>query len=163
MTMNQATCSACGKSCEVPFKPTGDRPVYCRDCFGQQGGRDGGRPSRFDGAREERPRFSDKQMHDAVCVSCGSDCQVPFRPVAGKPVYCKNCFDKGGSGKKDSQDSGAVAQQLAMVNAKLDKLMTLLTSHTSEKKSDAPAVQEEVAVEAVVMAKKKRKAKKKSA
>jgi len=25
--------SACGKECEVPFKPTEGRPVYCRDCL----------------------------------------------------------------------------------------------------------------------------------
>ena len=29
----RAVCSQCGKECEIPFKPTGDRPVYCRDCF----------------------------------------------------------------------------------------------------------------------------------
>lgn len=29
----QAVCAECGKACEVPFKPTGDRPVYCKDCF----------------------------------------------------------------------------------------------------------------------------------
>jgi CxxC-x17-CxxC domain-containing protein len=31
--MHQAKCSDCGKDCEVPFKPTEGRPVYCRDCF----------------------------------------------------------------------------------------------------------------------------------
>ncbi len=31
--MHKAVCSECGKECEVPFKPSGDRPVYCRDCF----------------------------------------------------------------------------------------------------------------------------------
>ena len=31
--MFKATCSNCGKECEVPFKPTGSKPVYCRDCF----------------------------------------------------------------------------------------------------------------------------------
>jgi CxxC-x17-CxxC domain-containing protein len=30
---NEAICSECGKKCELPFKPTGDRPVYCRECF----------------------------------------------------------------------------------------------------------------------------------
>jgi CxxC-x17-CxxC domain-containing protein len=29
----KATCSDCGKECEVPFKPTSGRPVYCKDCF----------------------------------------------------------------------------------------------------------------------------------
>ena len=31
--MHKATCSECGKECEVPFKPTEGKPVYCRDCF----------------------------------------------------------------------------------------------------------------------------------
>ena len=28
-------CAKCGKQTEVPFKPSGDRPVYCRDCYMQ--------------------------------------------------------------------------------------------------------------------------------
>ncbi|NOZ80628.1 MAG: DNA-directed RNA polymerase [DPANN group archaeon] len=31
--MHKAVCADCGNECEVPFKPSGDRPVYCRDCF----------------------------------------------------------------------------------------------------------------------------------
>lgn len=26
-------CDKCGKRCAVPFKPTGNKPVYCSDCF----------------------------------------------------------------------------------------------------------------------------------
>lgn len=33
MTMHPAICSSCQKACEVPFRPTGEKPVYCRDCF----------------------------------------------------------------------------------------------------------------------------------
>lgn len=29
----QATCADCLKTCEVPFKPSGDRPVYCPGCW----------------------------------------------------------------------------------------------------------------------------------
>jgi CxxC-x17-CxxC domain-containing protein len=29
----KATCSECNKACDVPFRPTKDKPVYCRDCF----------------------------------------------------------------------------------------------------------------------------------
>ena len=36
--MHPVTCSNCGKETEVPFKPRGDRPVYCSDCFSQQRG-----------------------------------------------------------------------------------------------------------------------------
>jgi CxxC-x17-CxxC domain-containing protein len=30
---HKATCADCGKECEVPFKPTADRPVYCTECW----------------------------------------------------------------------------------------------------------------------------------
>ena len=31
--MFPAVCAECGKSTTVPFQPSGDKPVYCRDCF----------------------------------------------------------------------------------------------------------------------------------
>jgi len=31
--LHQATCDKCGKTCDLPFKPTGGKPVYCRSCF----------------------------------------------------------------------------------------------------------------------------------
>jgi CxxC-x17-CxxC domain-containing protein len=34
--MHPATCAQCGKETEVPFRPTGSRPVYCSDCFSKQ-------------------------------------------------------------------------------------------------------------------------------
>jgi len=34
--MFPATCAQCGKQTEVPFKPSGSRPVYCRECFQAQ-------------------------------------------------------------------------------------------------------------------------------
>jgi len=36
--MHEATCDKCGKNCEVPFRPTGDKPVLCSDCFRKEGG-----------------------------------------------------------------------------------------------------------------------------
>jgi len=33
--MHPATCAECGKETQVPFRPSGDRPVYCSDCFSQ--------------------------------------------------------------------------------------------------------------------------------
>lgn len=42
--MHSATCASCGKQCQVPFQPTGDKPVYCSDCFQSQRSR---RPSRW--------------------------------------------------------------------------------------------------------------------
>ena len=39
--MHKAVCADCKKECEVPFKPSGDRPVYCKECFGKR--KDSGR------------------------------------------------------------------------------------------------------------------------
>jgi CxxC-x17-CxxC domain-containing protein len=44
----------------------------------------GGRP-RNDGPRE---------MHDVKCSECGKDTQVPFKPTEGRPVYCRECYEK---------------------------------------------------------------------
>ncbi len=39
--MHKATCTECGKECEVPFKPSNDaegnpRPVYCKECYAKK-------------------------------------------------------------------------------------------------------------------------------
>ncbi|HDN83858.1 MAG TPA: DNA-directed RNA polymerase [Candidatus Altiarchaeales archaeon] len=31
--MYKIICSECGAEAEVPFKPDGRRPVYCRECY----------------------------------------------------------------------------------------------------------------------------------
>ena len=31
--MFSATCSSCGREAQVPFRPSGAKPVYCSDCF----------------------------------------------------------------------------------------------------------------------------------
>ncbi|HWG92466.1 MAG TPA: CxxC-x17-CxxC domain-containing protein [Candidatus Thermoplasmatota archaeon] len=33
-------------------------------------------------------------MHEATCADCGQQTTVPFKPTAGRPVYCRNCFQK---------------------------------------------------------------------
>ena len=34
--MFSATCSSCGREAQVPFRPSGAKPVYCSDCFTTQ-------------------------------------------------------------------------------------------------------------------------------
>lgn len=46
VVMNDAICAECGKPCQVPFRPSGDKPVYCKNCFDKRGGgREAGRIS----------------------------------------------------------------------------------------------------------------------
>ncbi|MFW5846850.1 MAG: CxxC-x17-CxxC domain-containing protein [Nanoarchaeota archaeon] len=101
--MHKATCTDCGKQCEVPFKPTPGKPVRCSDCFkkssprrnnfggnrGNNRGRFGGGNRRFGNNRNNR----DREMHKATCADCGKECEVPFKPTSGKPVYCRDCYN----------------------------------------------------------------------
>jgi CxxC-x17-CxxC domain-containing protein len=44
--MSDATCAECGKTCQVPFKPDGSRPVYCSDCYQKHKPASSSRPPR---------------------------------------------------------------------------------------------------------------------
>ena len=61
-----AICSECQKKCEVPFRPTGEKPVYCRECFDKQRGHNSGgdfRPQRE--YQSEQPKtLSDSGIND---------------------------------------------------------------------------------------------------
>lgn len=35
-----------------------------------------------------------RQMYPAVCAECGKECEVPFEPREGRPVYCGECYSK---------------------------------------------------------------------
>lgn len=41
-----------------------------------------------------RGNFGPREMHKAVCADCGQECEVPFKPTEGKPVYCRDCYQK---------------------------------------------------------------------
>jgi CxxC-x17-CxxC domain-containing protein len=38
--------------------------------------------------------MSQKTMFEIKCSECGKPATVPFKPTAGKPVYCKSCYAK---------------------------------------------------------------------
>jgi len=50
-----AVCAKCGKACQVPFRPSGSKPVLCSDCFRQRGdARDSPRQSSSTGISHEQ-------------------------------------------------------------------------------------------------------------
>jgi len=38
--------------------------------------------------------FGPREMHKATCSECGKETEVPFKPTEGKPVYCRECYQK---------------------------------------------------------------------
>ncbi len=65
--MHQAVCDQCGKSCELPFHPTGDKPVYCSICFDSKrktgGGGDRFSKNKFSGQKTD---FGSKGSNDEL-------------------------------------------------------------------------------------------------
>lgn len=86
---------------------------------------------------------AEREMFQATCAACHEACEVPFRPSGGKPVYCKNCFDR--SGRDEGRNEGRnftrpdrgpreshahhddIRQQLEQLNKKMDRLIELMT------------------------------------
>ena len=112
------------------------------------GGRDGGRPNfqKKSWGGDQGGNRGPATMHQAVCSECRKACEVPFRPVAGKPVYCTECF----GGKKNAgfdsfsrkdfnvripaaekpvveapAGNNDVNRQLQAINVKLEKLIQI--------------------------------------
>lgn len=126
----KAVCDQCGKTAQLPFKPTGDKPVYCSDCFEQRAPQRGGdrRPPR-DSRRDFR---REKQLYDVTCDSCGKPAKVPFKPTGDKPIYCDNCFAAKGGSRRPNQ-----AAQIEELNTKLDLIMKALKIKMPKEKSSS--------------------------
>ncbi len=114
---------------------------FGRDRRGGGGGRDFGRRD-FGGNRGGRGGFGGgfdrdaghREMFSAVCSNCGKDCQVPFKPSNGKPVYCSECFEKMNGGR-DSRRSESKPQvpsfdqnkaRFDAMDTKLDRILNIL-------------------------------------
>jgi CxxC-x17-CxxC domain-containing protein len=132
-TMYQAVCADCGQPCEVPFKPSGDRPVYCSNCFKSK---DVSSPRQF-GAREfSKPNFRDNA-----------------RPAFNdKKTF--NRDDRSHSDGNRSQNAGGANQsfneQFSMLNAKLDKVLRSLNLEldTTSTLKATPTIKAPVALKA---------------
>ena len=95
-TEKSLTCVDCGGSftfstAEQEFfanKGFTNDPKRCPQC------RDSRRQRRGSASGDSMSSQPRREMHDAVCASCGKDTQVPFEPRAGRPVYCSDCYAK---------------------------------------------------------------------
>ncbi|MBI4039068.1 hypothetical protein HY384_03875 [Candidatus Daviesbacteria bacterium] len=129
--MHKAICDKCRKECEVPFRPTSGKPIFCSNCFKSNRGSD---TRSFEGRSNDRSNnFEDRSMFDAVCDDCGNSCKVPFQPREDKPIYCSNCFGekKGAGNRENSQSQPQFKEQFEVLNNKLDKVLQLLDPTTT--------------------------------
>jgi CxxC-x17-CxxC domain-containing protein len=128
--MFQAVCNDCHKSCNVPFRPTGDKPVYCSDCFGSHriGSDDRGDRGRRDG-RGEQDRFSRREYAPAP--------RREFTPsfVAKAPMGDKRIDE--------------LKRQLDVISAKVDTIFRIVSGKTLVVTEDKKQLKKEVDKESV--------------
>lgn len=139
--MHKAICDKCGNECDVPFRPTSGKPIFCRNCFEKNGSTEFRRSESQDW-NQRRSNSSDREMFEAVCANCGKDCKVPFRPTSGRPVYCSDCFEKGNNEpgnnnprndvRPQGREQSNYNQQFEALNTKLDSILKILGSAISE-------------------------------
>jgi len=118
VTMHKAVCDECHNSCEVPFRPSGDKPIYCNDCFGSKRGNDDRAPRRDFGDRAPKRDF-------------GGDRPAPsFAKAVSAPA------------------NDEVKKQLGEMNSKLDRLINAIEKMSAPKvATSAPVVKPAVKVE----------------
>jgi CxxC-x17-CxxC domain-containing protein len=153
-----------------------------RSFGGNRGGFGGGRDrGGFGGGRGGFGGGDDsgrREMFSATCSSCGKDCQVPFRPTNGKPVYCSDCFEKVNGGRDNSrrpersdfrpqggQGFDQNKAQLDAINVKLDRILSIIAPTSAvkeikEEKKETPKVEKVIIKEVKAEEAKPEKAKK---
>jgi CxxC-x17-CxxC domain-containing protein len=133
-TMHKAVCDECHKSCEVPFRPSSDKPVYCNECFSSKRKDDDRAPRReFNGPKRE---FNDSRA----------------QPSYAKPAVVSNDSTKQLSEISAKLDRLIIAiEKLSPVISKAD-----MPTHISIKKAPVTKTVAKKVVAKKVVAKKKK-------
>jgi CxxC-x17-CxxC domain-containing protein len=99
-------------------------PIRCKKCRDARKQQRSETPRTGGAGRAGGPR----EMHTAVCSNCGAETQVPFVPVASRPVFCRDCYQshrpgrgegrsgqEGGRGGRSARGGGASPSQSALM------------------------------------------------
>ena len=132
--------------------------------------------------RDFHNRGERREMFKAVCSECGKDCEIPFEPRDGRPVYCSECFEKKEGGSRtpgqsrdrdqrrpdrrpnfERKDAPAIQTnpQLQEISDKLDMILDALIVSSSKNEVEEVVVEEKKEPKAekkIVKAAKKKKA-----
>ncbi len=91
---------SCSRRASYREKGLTHAPTRCKDCREERkhAPRGSGR-----GTTASRSGAAGQGVFTATCSNCGAETQVPFQPVSGRPVYCRNCYHE----KKGTRGEGA--------------------------------------------------------
>ncbi len=127
------------------------------------------RDNRFNRRDFGRRDFERPQLFKVVCNKCGKDCEVPFKPTGSRPIFCRDCFktnggfdanrSEGRNNDRSRNEQPNYGDQFAALNAKLDRILKILTPTVYEKVVET--ITEQPKADTIAPEKKKRASKKK--
>ena len=158
ITMHKAVCDECHKNCEVPFRPSGDKPIYCSDCFSSKRD-DGDRAPRRDFSNDRGPK---RDFNDRPSPSFTKPTQAPaqddmknlFREINVKLDRLTSAIEKLSSPKVLSQSS-YVKPETKVVSAPVKKIEIKKAPVVAPKKVVAKVTLKKVEAKKVISKKKK--------
>lgn len=138
--MFRATCSECRNACEVPFRPSNDKPVYCNDCFSSQREKQGGDYAKRDGRSDFAPR-RDAPTHAHTSTSGAHDPHVAELKKELSSLHTK--FDKLFALLADKAVA-TTTDIVKNVEKKVEQANTKLALATPKVKAAKPVAKKEV-------------------
>lgn len=84
--MHDAICSKCRNECQIPFRPTGSRPVFCSKCFEKEGDSGSSRRDSRDSGRGFDSRSESRSFNKPVSISSSNnvDNSAQFKQINTK-------------------------------------------------------------------------------
>lgn len=166
VSLFKATCSECSKTCEVPFRPTGDKPVYCRDCFAGKRGQEerGARPSstsyepkRFSNSDRSAPRTdSARQEFKAAPTLSNDDTKKQLAEISSKLDKLVQAIERMSLPKKDAvtpHQQETPAKAVVQIEKPTVKKVIVAPKKVADKKVEKKAAVKKTAVKKVVLKK----------
>ena len=125
--MHKATCSECGKECEVPFRPTGDRPIYCSDCFAKK---------RADGDLPPKREFHDRPSFKNAAGN-NDDLKKQIGELTTKIDRLVNAVERLARGSEEKTTSATPAPLIAKASDETADSKKASVKKTSKTKASA--------------------------
>lgn len=160
VSMHKAICDKCHKSCEVPFKPSNDKPIYCNDCFGDKRGNDA--PRRDFKNRDSGRDFGNKQNFSKPSFekSSGDDIKKQLVEINSKLGQLAFAIEKMALSKEIVNTSAQkkITEKKPIETAKkvADKKPVTVAKKVVDKKPVKKVVAEKKVIPKKVVAKKKK-------
>jgi len=139
--MHQAACSTCSKECEVPFRPSGEKPVYCRDCFAKNRSHEGERNFGNNRDNREAPRgdfkrFDEKPIQQAPRNNeldvINSKLDLILKMLKSTPTEASQLKKESKPEKQEAKETPAKVVKKKRVSKKTESIIELPSDNPTE-------------------------------